>query len=557
MKTKKEIKEIVSKIYNAGIVYLENVSDRLLCYVRDLSHNSQLTISYTSCEENQWESQVSIFRRGNDYNIRYISDDDKFVECLAIAEALALIVLDFAPESEGEKYQKGEITYFAQQLLELNAKIDNGFILHEIYNPFASVIISRIHSLRPNYVLNEISKVQKLKIDNLIEKIFTANMESSILYPEIRLITNYFRMKKGVSHKNFHVSVRSTNALVEPKGRASVYEDGVNIFHSSLENVQSYFRNYKNINAVRILRIIIAHQLAHVILHYVIPNELTGKDTNLNSCEMEREAAYFALCLLKQRESLYIGDDDNTYNIACYEWDRLSKLIYQNDELIEWLIDEDSNYVIESNGFLVQNEQNKTPVINQFSLNIDLVTDPFIRHLILACIDLQADFKYINASEDERNKYIGNMLKRDDYIIKDQTKRGCSASGKSSGEIDIFVEKDKFPFTIIEALILKSLNTSYLNTHLNKIFYYDTAGNAFNVCLSYVETKDFGAFWKKYCNHVAKHNYPFPLVSFDTKVGEVECPYTDIRFMTTAHDRNGKITLLYHFCVKIMESPVN
>ncbi|CDN44781.1 MULTISPECIES: helix-turn-helix domain-containing protein [Paenibacillus] len=185
--------------------------------------------------------------------------------------------------------------------------------------------------------------------------------------------------------------------------------------------------------------------------------------------------------------------------------------------------------------------------------NTESLTDLFIRDLYLACIKLQARKLYVSTTEDERNDFITDLLETNGYRIKDQTRRGSSASGKSSGEIDIFVENDRMPFTIIEALNLDSLNTNYLDVHLDKIYSYDTTGNAFNVCLSYVKVKDFGSFWDRYCNYVKTREYPVMLVSSDTNADK-DYSYSDIRFMTTTHNRSGKNTRLYHMCVKIQES---
>lgn len=184
--------------------------------------------------------------------------------------------------------------------------------------------------------------------------------------------------------------------------------------------------------------------------------------------------------------------------------------------------------------------------------NIESQPESFIRDLYLACIKLQARRLYVNATEDERNDFIADLLETNGYRLKDQTRRGSSAVGKSSGEVDIFIEKNSMPFTIIEALNLDSLNTSYLNTHLDKIYSYDTTGNVFNVCLSYVKVKDFGSFWDKYCAHVEKHEYPVMLISSDINADK-DYSYSDIRFMTTTHNRSGKTSYLYHICVKIQE----
>ena len=176
----------------------------------------------------------------------------------------------------------------------------------------------------------------------------------------------------------------------------------------------------------------------------------------------------------------------------------------------------------------------------------------FIDVLYKICVKLQGNSKYIDASEDERNDYIRDMLDREEeYVIKDQTRRGLSASGASAGEIDILVEKDNYPFTVIEALILKSLNKDYLGKHLDKIYSYDTTGDLFNVCLVYAECKEFASFCERYCDFVKQHEYPYPLISFDENINQKYIG-SEIRIMTTTHNRSGKLTRLYHICVKIL-----
>lgn len=187
-------------------------------------------------------------------------------------------------------------------------------------------------------------------------------------------------------------------------------------------------------------------------------------------------------------------------------------------------------------------------------LSDELEAEPikkFISILYQICVKLQGNSKYIDASEDERNDYIRDMLDREEYVIKDQTRRGLSASGISSGEIDILVEKDNAPFTLIEALNLNSLNKDYLGKHLNKIYTYDTTGNQFNVCLVYAECKEFASFWEKYCDFVKQHEYPYLLISFDESINQ-EYVGSEIKIMTTTHNRSGRLTRLYHICVKIL-----
>lgn len=188
-------------------------------------------------------------------------------------------------------------------------------------------------------------------------------------------------------------------------------------------------------------------------------------------------------------------------------------------------------------------------------LSDELESEPikkFIDILYQICVKLQGNSKYIDASEDERNAYIRDMLDREEeYVIKDQTRRGLSASGVSSGEIDILVEMDNYPFTVIEALNLNSLNKDYLGKHLDKIYTYDTTGDYFNVCLVYAECKEFASFWEKYCDFVKRYKYPYPLVTSDESIDQ-KYVGSEIRIMTTTHNRSGKLTRLYHICVKML-----
>jgi len=183
-------------------------------------------------------------------------------------------------------------------------------------------------------------------------------------------------------------------------------------------------------------------------------------------------------------------------------------------------------------------------------VNDDVRVDLFLKDLLKACVKLQANSHYKNVIEDKRNDYIRDLLVTKGYFVKDQTRRGCSSTGKNAGEVDIFIEIDDMPFAIVESLNLDSLNTAYLNKHLDKIYSYDTTGNKFNVCLSYVSAKDFGLFWGKYCDYVSECKYPFDLIG-SNKIADTEFPYSEIRFMTTTHNRNGKPTLLYHIAIKM------
>lgn len=216
---------------------------------------------------------------------------------------------------------------------------------------------------------------------------------------------------------------------------------------------------------------------------------------------------------------------------------------------VELEVEYDTVDINGKNIFVIKLKNSSKALSINFTRDLDS-QEGFIKNLIVACLTLQARKHYSNASEDERNDYIGDTLTAIGYNIKDQTRRGSSSSGKGSGELDIFVSKDRLPFTVIEAMNLNSLNANYINEHLDKIFSYDTSGNKFNVCLSYVKIMDFNSFWEKYSEHVANHIYPAPFLSSDISIDD-EYGYSELRIMKTSHNRSGKTVILYHICVRI------
>ncbi|MDE5803343.1 MAG: hypothetical protein K2I22_10545 [Lachnospiraceae bacterium] len=174
-----------------------------------------------------------------------------------------------------------------------------------------------------------------------------------------------------------------------------------------------------------------------------------------------------------------------------------------------------------------------------------------LREVLSACVKLQANSLYYGATEDQRNDYIRDILDTAGYDVKDQTRRGLSPNGKGAGEVDILIKEKDFPITIIEALNLNSLNTAYLDKHIDKIYDYDTAGNKFNIILSYVTVADFVTFCEKYFQHIKIYGYPFEMTSINENVVVDNISYSDIKIMKTVHNRNQCETILYHVCVLI------
>lgn len=177
----------------------------------------------------------------------------------------------------------------------------------------------------------------------------------------------------------------------------------------------------------------------------------------------------------------------------------------------------------------------------------------FVEDLLLACVQLQQGIGSRLKSENERNDYLRDALVMAKYTVLDQSRRGKSATGKSAGEVDLLIQKDGFPITIVEALNLRSLDTVYLDEHLDRIFGYDAIGNQFNVVLAYVNVADFDAFCRNYANHIQEYSYLYSLKTVEDNLKINGLMYTDIRVIKTVHDRNGADSVLYHVCVLFKE----
>lgn len=183
--------------------------------------------------------------------------------------------------------------------------------------------------------------------------------------------------------------------------------------------------------------------------------------------------------------------------------------------------------------------------------NADCKLKKVLKDLLSACIKLQANSFYYTATEDQRNDYIRDVLETAGYDVKDQTRRGLSPSGKAAGEVDILIKENNLPLTIIEALNLDSLNVAYLDKHIDKIYDYDTAGNAFNILLSYVTVANFSSFCDKYIQHIKIHTYPYSLISMEDNFMIEEFLYSDMKVVKTVHNRNNCETVLFHVVVCI------
>ncbi|MFC4634792.1 hypothetical protein ACFO3O_12795 [Dokdonia ponticola] len=199
----------------------------------------------------------------------------------------------------------------------------------------------------------------------------------------------------------------------------------------------------------------------------------------------------------------------------------------------------------------IKDPKNPDELINAFEeLNAPSI-DKFIDSLVFACITLQGDriYKFSNRSnieENDRNKFIAQLLRSADYSTNDQSLWGESPGGKKDGEIDLmFYDSRGLPFAIIEALNWRDYD--YLKTHIDKLFNkYDTAGFENNFIVVYANAKKFGALCKKYIDCISKHNYKHVFQC----VNEIDgYNYAELKIYKAEHIRHGGKVFLYHIII--------
>jgi internalin A len=172
-----------------------------------------------------------------------------------------------------------------------------------------------------------------------------------------------------------------------------------------------------------------------------------------------------------------------------------------------------------------------------------------LKTLVTTAHHLQGIAMTMKSDEDSRNGFIALLLSIHGIYVKDQSRWGSSASGKSAGEVDIKIETpDRETEAIVEAFNLKGLDTTVINSHLTKIFGYDTSGLAHNFIIVYSEVDDFLGLWKKYLSHIPGIDFEYKLLG---KPEEQETGFAEIKLARAKHLRQGKETNLYHIFVNM------
>lgn len=204
--------------------------------------------------------------------------------------------------------------------------------------------------------------------------------------------------------------------------------------------------------------------------------------------------------------------------------------------------------------FIVENELpgGSRFASNDDRLNADLESSRCVMNDIVRVGErLSANAYYTNETpEDSINDWVRDALSLVGYSeAKDQTRHGLSASGSSSGEVDILLCKDGHEVAILEGLKLTSVDKSYIDSHINKAsINYNPLGTAVFV-VAYVSSAEFGLFWERCFEYLRKRDY-----RLQVKVPITVEPYQNaaIRVTSMILSRDGYDFPLYFVAIKLL-----
>lgn len=173
-----------------------------------------------------------------------------------------------------------------------------------------------------------------------------------------------------------------------------------------------------------------------------------------------------------------------------------------------------------------------------------------VKDIATACVRLLQNRLYFKQPENNRNDMLRDMLCMLGYDAKDQTRTGASASGISSGEADIMIEKSKLPYSFIEALNLERINSTSITEHIDRIYKYDKAGTSINFVVCYINTSEPEKFYFDYLKCISQKSTKYRKIEFETDLkGILDSPVANLRIIKESFIRNRSITDLYHLLV--------
>ena len=197
-------------------------------------------------------------------------------------------------------------------------------------------------------------------------------------------------------------------------------------------------------------------------------------------------------------------------------------------------------------------------ILNQSGRTAEVELDKLRSDIITACMQLQDNSKFWDATEDERNTAIRDALRNMKYLVNDQSFQGISGGEKKAGELDLDIRKDaRIPWTIYEALKIKDTGKTKWNEHLQKLLdNYNPSGLNYLFLVTYVDCgKDrFSEIWNSFREHIRWFD-PGKYERLSSSFSHIDLrSHNDpnyVQAVRCTYDRNGFPTTVCHIFVRM------
>ena len=180
-----------------------------------------------------------------------------------------------------------------------------------------------------------------------------------------------------------------------------------------------------------------------------------------------------------------------------------------------------------------------------------LTCETICENLISACTQIQSDSIYWSQNEDTRSTQVRTILRNNGIFVSDQTRHGHAKDSSNPGEVDLMVMKNtKDPLTIIEAMNINSVNTGYIQGHLNKLLDdYNPNGLQELFLVGYVQKakEHFQTFWARYIEFITGTNAGRFLFK---SIEECETNMLFIKHAVVEYSCDGAIFKVHHICMR-------
>ena len=231
-------------------------------------------------------------------------------------------------------------------------------------------------------------------------------------------------------------------------------------------------------------------------------------------------------------------------------------LLQSNQHILETMIgkalkSDESGLLLRNLYFLESFDESAIPSTNEERLNADIESaNSVLKDLLWIGEKMCSNDTYKATSlEDSMNDYFRDMLLGRGYLeTKDQTRHGISTNEKRAGEVDLLVTKSGKEIAIIEGLKLASVDSTYIDEHIEKaIDNYNALGTA-TFIVAYVSSANFQSFWDRYMNHIVNHNYE---IKVKVPITEMAYPNAVTRVASAIFSRDEFDFPIYFIALKI------